>query len=550
MMQQLAGTHTVLGVVQYDEPGHERDFIAATNKLTPLYAPVLGDGVRTWRLWREDLRAGVIVFGHLPDADGLRTPIVSGRAMDQYGAASEQSITAALAQPAANARDLTGLFVLLDVGDDRIRLLSSSSVVHTLKRVRGASATAWSTRGWTAHVLAGKQPRLREDRIADFVLFRYLFGQEEMLADSVKLEDALVVDVNRDGAREWSYWPLSERIAPGAPSDGKALREGLRSFLEPLRSLPTARLGLTAGIDSTLVASCAAEAGIPLGTYTLGARWDSDALGARAAAKAAGLPHETVRRKHGRPSWARLAELSTWTEGLRIASGLFDARDPWRVRGADRFTGHGAEIGRADYYSERDWTEWLPSLATTVREQVPGPVGEGFLERVRARMQQLDGLGRPADNVLDLITLVDNVGNWLDREIPIPQVANLVPAYLSADVIRLLLDIPYDDRRSDAAFTEAHRLGAHNLYAIAQHASTDNRRRRFSLNQLSGLIVLRHSDELMRSMPKDAVTVRVLGKEFVQRTFDGARAYIWQRKRAWAILSLEAMALRLSEVGG
>src|SRR4051794_32261365 len=139
-------------------------------------------------------------------------------------------------------RDVPGVWVAAGMRGDALRLVSSPVVMHTLVRALGPRAEAFATRGLAALLLAGREPRIAWERVAEWVFFDYVLGREELLDGTDVLEEASLVELRPDAARVRSWWPRAERWAPGEPSSPARVRETLRAEVDRLAALPGAAL--------------------------------------------------------------------------------------------------------------------------------------------------------------------------------------------------------------------------------------------------------------------------------------------------------------------
>jgi hypothetical protein len=539
--RSLPSAQSVLGVVQYD--ARVDGAVALRSRvaeLRRLYEPAFGDEFAVAVKWLPEIRTGVVTAGY--DAgDELQWPLVWGVPLDHQGFAAAPSVGGALANPLRGARDLTGYFVIAGYSRERLRLCTSPTLTHTLKRVRGAHATAWATRGWAALVLAGEQPALNEDAVADFIILGYTLRSDELLAGSVVLPDASVVDIDASGYREWNYWPLAERVTTGPETTAAELREAIRTELVPVLATDGARLGLTAGRDSTLLASCAVEAGIRVGTFTFGKRWSDDVAGARAAARAIHVPHQVVDRTYGGLRWQRMAELSVWTEGLQAASALLDPTNLWGARSVRHVVGSGAEIGRAFYYKSSDPGQWFNTFVTDVRERMAATAAETLIARLDADMTELAALGCDVGTTVDLLYATRRMGKWLLRELPSIQIRDVLPAYLTPRLVGSLLNIAPNAKRSGAIFAEAHMMAPVNLHSRATAAAGRFKTVRARLGRRSEIQAVHEFVGALQSTPHASVTAQLLGHDWLMSTLQRARTYPYARQHAWQLLAVEAL---------
>ena len=559
----------VLQMLPGTDPEQER--IRLTEQLQEHYEPVLGPGVAVVTEVFPGCRTVVAVVAPASAQDWPGLPWVWGLPIGAAGEATGQEVRAALAAPRSAGR-LLGSFVLLGEHGDGLRLVTGPDIVHTLARCDGPRGAAWSTKSWAALIVAGVPPRLALDRVPEYVLFDQVWGDDELLDGPVLCEEATVVDLTSSGAVERSWWPVADRLAPGAPTGGPALRAVLTEELDRIGRLPELVLALTAGRDSTLVASCLRDLQLAPLAYTIGGPGSPDFDGAAATAAASGWQHLSVLPQTGPArGMADVVRASAWTEGLDTAWNLYGPPLQWPGQ-PDRahLSGNGGEIGRAFYYQHgavpRTPDEVLHRLTASGLTLADAPR--------RALRDRLDAALRPAlvlaegdcPRALDLLYARVRVRSWLNRTVMRPDTSAIVPAYTSPAVVRVLLDLPLGDRRSAAAFDAA--LGADGLRlreAAAQlHRPTLGRRsatsvsaalrgkipgahrllqRRPALLDTAGLQAL---ELAMAELPNGPVIAReALGERWWEDTLARAALDGNARRHLWNALAVEALHVRV-----
>jgi hypothetical protein len=546
---RLSAVEDVVAVVRL--PGDDGSlFRARVEQLRSDYSAALRRPVAAAADWLPEIGAGVVTLqtgqdGESPATSG-RDLLVWGSPVCGNGVPDEAALRSAVDAPSANARGVSGVWVVVHITSDRVRLLTSPTLVHTLKRVDGPDGTAIATRGLAAHVLAGVTPRLSEAAIPEYVLLDYVLGQEELLADTLVLGDAQVIDVRRTDLVATSWWLPAERFAPGPPSDAGVLRDVVGDSMRAAIAPADTKLGLTAGRDSTLLASVIAGRGARVDTFTLGPRWLDDARGARAVSRRLGWGHVNGVQAFGPRSWSRIAELSRWSEGLTTGDQVVDTTLNLKDASITWLSGSGGEIGRGFYwarYGTADrWLDWA-------RSELIGPLegaGKTMGERLDAQLDVIRSYGRGPEDTLDLLYATGRMARWLGRLMPTSPLRNFHAGYLDPPVVSALLDIPVADRLSHRTFDEALSVDTPNLYDVAQAATSPRafrawdaaRFRRIDVNHTRSLL------ELVAGIDSDSPVRGAMGERWWRTTVDAARVPSegWARRQLWNAVAVEGLA--------
>lgn len=464
----LPSRHTVLGVLS----GTTADgAAAAAERLRRTYTGVPGlAGWTTTLLWLPGAGAAVIVAGAAPPELHAPLDLVWGCPTGASGPATAAEVAAALDRP-ASAVALDGVFVLLRAQPHRVRMVTSAAFAFTLRR----SGPAWATRAAAALALAGRPLVVDRDAAVEAVVWQAVLQDGEVLRDVAACEEASTVDITRDGCVERSYAPLGDRLARGPAPTVAGFREEVGHLTERFAGTPGARLGLTGGRDSALVASCLAERGGALPTYTMGPERYDDVRAARAVAAALGWPHVNLpvadARGHTSTLWpaartapgGRLADWlvrhAPWGEGLQHPRDALVGRLQWDDETFTSVTGHSGEVGRA-FYWERATDEALDTDPVTVMTSqgtaahLPPAARRHFADVLAVDVALARQIGRPQE-ALDLV-YARRQRCWIDHGgLPDFPVRDVLPVFLAPTLVARLLDVPRDQRRGGAFFDAA-----------------------------------------------------------------------------------------------
>ncbi|MGH2757958.1 MAG: hypothetical protein ACRDKJ_00170 [Actinomycetota bacterium] len=413
--------------------------------------------MRSCRIEGCDTEVVVVADQSLPDlAAGDR--VVWGAPVGAVGDATDDEIEGVLRNPGA-ARSLLGVWVIAAIELDRVRLVTSASLPHTLKRVEGPKGVAFATRGLAAHALAGRSPRISEHAVVEQVLFGYVLGSDEILEGTELLPEASVVDLDAAATTISSFWPIEERFAPTAPV-------GRPEFLELLTStgLRFARtrgvwLGLTAGRDSTLLAAVLDRSGVEVPAFTMSGDivGAADLKGARATASALGWRHDRV-GVHADPQPITPADLKRWAawhEGMQRFNDYTVSPAEWPELNVRWLSGHGGEIGRAFYWAkspERSIDDPVGTLIGRRQELLPDRAAAMLHRRIKGELSSIRKLGRPRTDDLDVFYARQRMRKWVMRLQPLAQFADAVPAFLDPQIVGALLAVPWEGRPSGRLF--------------------------------------------------------------------------------------------------
>ena len=465
---RLPSRHAVLGVLTGTTGAGAAE---AADRLRRRYAGVPGlEGWRTTWVHLPDLEAAVVVAGADPPALHAGLDVVWGSPIGSAGPAAAEEVDAALVEP-GRARDLEGCFVLLRAEPGRLRLVTSSAFVFTLRR----SGPAFATRAAAALALAGRPMEVDREAVVEAVVWQAVLQDGEVLAGVAACEEATVVDVTRTGVVTGSWSGLGDRLAAGPPPDPAAFRGRVGALTRRFAAVPGARLALTGGRDSALVASCLAEGGGALPAFTMGPSRYSDVRAARRVAGVLGWPHSSIPvtdvRGRTSPLWpagstvpgGRLADWlvrhAPWGEGLQHPRDALVGRLRWAGPRFPAVSGHSGEVGRAFYWdgstdADLDADPAAVLVGRSTAAHLPPAARDRFSDAVAADVAVARAIGRPRD-ALDLV-YVRRQRSWFDHGwLPDAPVDDVLPVLLAPGPVRDLLDVPRDQRRGGRFFDDA-----------------------------------------------------------------------------------------------
>lgn len=547
-MIRLPARRTILGVVTAVDAAAVAD---AASRLAAAYRDVPGLG--SWTLQTLAVpaaRAGIVVLGETPTPLSLPSTVVWGLPLGSEGPATDDEVRGVLDSP-RSVRGLAGVFVLGLITETSVRLVTSHDFVFTLRRC----GTAFATRAVAALALSGTTPRIEPSSVYEAVAWEGSVATGEVLADVAGCDEGIHVEIAAGGATTTVVAPLAERIAEGAPPTPASFRELVGTETLRAARVEGSRLALTEGRDSVLAASCLAQVGGRLPTYTLGYRSYPDSQGARAAAKALGWSHQTigVRDARGRRVSQRstptgravsgnlvewLVRHAAWGEGLQAARDALVGHVAWAGSGFVSVTGHGGETGRAFYRTAHEGQDPADAIAVTGAGANLPPAGQAhFREVIRAEVDRAAAAGR-RDAALDLVYARRQRG-WLEHTgLPDAPATDIVPIYLGSTVYRALMNIPLADRLDGSFFEAALALDERDLYAVAIRGA---RRKRWGRRPgiPSDWPLLR--DVIAAFEPDGWLARDVLGDDWWRWATEQAPHEWWVRLLLWRAVGVEAL---------
>lgn len=557
-MTPLPSRHTVLGVLSNTTLDAAE---AAAARLRARYTAVPGlQGWTTSCVWLPQLRAAVVVAGAAPPL--LRPPfdLVWGCPIGAQGPATDAERDAALTRP-ESALGLDGIFVLLRAEEDRVRVVTSAAFAFTLRRC----GSAFATRAAAALALADRPLEVDPEKAVEAVVWQAVLQDGEVLRGVAACEEATAVDVTRQGVTQRSYASLGERLASGPPPTVTGFREQVAQVGTRFSLTPGARLGLTGGRDSALVASCLAETGGALPTFTMGPGRYADVRAARAVADRLGWPHVSLPvadvRGHTSPLWparhtvpgGRLADWlvrhAPWGEGLQHPRDALVGRLRWDGSPFAAVTGHSGEVGRAFYWDhvtdadlDADPVAVMTSRGTAAH--LPPAARAHYADVLAVDVALARDIGRPQD-ALDIV-YARRQRSWLDHGwLPEAPVEDVLPVFLAPSLVTALLDVPRAQRRGGAFFDAAIDGWRPELRA----AAVDEAARDVKMWRLLGpLNPYRLRDDwpllahLLRELEPGGLLVRdLLGESWWDGAVAAAVAHPGARAPIWNAVAVEAL---------
>lgn len=549
----LPSRSSVLGVAHGVDA---EQFAAAVDRLRRAYEgiPALAP-VHASSRYLPTLRAGICVVGSADVDLAGDGDLVWGAPLGRSGLASSEEVELALTSPVA-ARELSGVFVLVRTRASGIRLVTSATIVATLR----TSAGALATRATAAAVLGGRRVEVNKDAVAEAVVWQCaLRTGGEVVAGVEPVGEASVVDLGIDGAVGMSsYWDAEERLAPQGTTTPEGFRSLVAAEMSNAAAVDNAMLGLTAGLDSTLAASCLDEVGGRIDTFTMGHAGYPDLVAARAVARRLGWSHETalVADAAGNPLHRGLAAVpggdrlrwlvahAPWADGMCHPRDAILGRLRWKRRGVLWVAGHGGETARSVYGSSAGGAgDTAVEVATRIASWAPPAVLAEFMETIREGLREGAAIGRPRDAV-DVLYLRRQF-TWIDRALAVREYSDMHPLYMGSRLARAMLDVPPEQRADGAFIRRAHELGSPDLSRLAAHSATRgfpwvNALRRGPWRPFVDDWPLLHS--LLQELEPDGLLARdALGDGWWCWALETAPGQPWARSCLWNAIAVESL---------
>lgn len=510
----------------------------------------------------------IAVLSSQPQSIAHRFPIIWGQPVGKHGEASAAELADAVKDPRASAALLLGTWVALAPTESGLRLLNGADLVHTWTTASGPFGTAFATQGLAALTACGLRARIAVDHVADFVHLEYVLGRGSLLEGTRSLHEASCVDLvdrttGTDDCTEWSYLPQVQRYADLPPASAQALRATLTSELARTALLPGTSLALTAGRDSTLLASCLHDAGLVVPSLTLGTRADPDVIGAAACAAAWRSAHSHLAPSgNGSFSFARAIQHSSWTEGMQTARITAGPPLPWPCSAKSvLITGSGGEIARRFYYARSQLTtnstidELLDHMMGSFDSCVSGPARDTFRQRLQTELGHYASFGARGAGQLDLLYSRGRMATWLRRALPRPDLYSVHPSYLSPAVERQLLAAACQSSDALSFFDRALALSPLNLHVVAtqaaQKALTSKRARLHPRRASAAARIMGRKDQqdplaqLIHRLATSPVLEATLGISWVGSVTQRAARDPAARRQAWNALAVAALESNL-----
>ncbi|MEY2472667.1 MAG: hypothetical protein QOK28_1996 [Actinomycetota bacterium] len=452
---------TAIAVVRHTTPFPEA---AVLGRVRRAFAPSFGGHAPPVARTSIGAALSVVVVGspNVADDGGF----VWGTAIGESGDATDTELRRAIDDPGA-AKDLLGRFVIgAPTAEDTFRLVTTPEMVHTLKRANGPHGEAFASSGFLAALLAGSGLAVRGEVVGEFLVAGFVLGRDELLDGVDALDEAVVVDVSSGGASAKSYWSVEERLAGAAPAGAVDLWELTAHNMGRVFRASSTRLGLTAGRDSNLIAAAARNAAPRC--FTFGPADAPDVRGAAAVARAGGLEYTRVFRTPKRASMRLVRGYSPWTEGACTAQDLVGAAWEPQLPATTFVTGHGGEIGRAFYWKTRTDRD-VAGFAAGFGDVLPDEWRASTRARVAEEVGRYTQLGSAA-TALDAFYTRNRVRKWTCRGLRRDEFIGTVHGFGDPASVRLLINVPEQQRRDGSFFDQALALDPLGLNAVARAA--------------------------------------------------------------------------------
>ena len=326
--------------------GCSRDLIEQrVTALAGFYARVAEPTV-SFDYWGQTrLFAGSISFTEEPDEAG--DVLVWGEPLPS----SLRSAQAILTAGDNRLREIAGQTLAVAPGERQARIVTGAGLVASAYVAEGSESTAWASHAVAAAFLATGRATFDQDRLPELIARNFVGGGRTLIKESSVLPVATVVDIDGSKASTRTFWSGAERWAPVPSQDAQELaEEALCATLIQRTQDFDVNVGLTAGLDSTVVGLALSDLGLPFRTFTWGTERAPDLDAARRTSQILGVEHQRLDPVEPEPEEAIEFILGAvrWTEGIGAAS-VVERR--WPTGRTVAVMGVGGEIGRAFYYT-------------------------------------------------------------------------------------------------------------------------------------------------------------------------------------------------------
>lgn len=422
---------------------------------------VLGGGAASRRLI-DPLRLLIAEIDLAGGARDLSAPICWGGSLPE----DLQGTGALLRASDADLRRLDEGVAVLAAGPERACLVTGPGPPTALYGARSEEVDAWSTHAVAAAWLAFGEVRVDWSGAPVQVATGYVGGEETFVAGARAIPAATRITLDSGGSHETTYWAPEDRWR-SLPVD-QAQHHGERHLLEALERKTSAfarpYVGLTAGLDSRVVAAGLRELGIEFATLTWGNPADAEVSGGRAAASALGVSHRACPFEWWGDADAirgALAE-ARWNEGAGFVIGKPSL--PRDIGGS--VNGIGGETGRAFYYKGDAHLSRQPTpreLTDVFMRRFDSRLGGARRQAVRSVRRAVRGWVAAAEETghvgwrcLDVVYADQRLQRWARGNLPF-EPRHVVRGLTAPEVQRALISQPLEDRiagRFHARFLE------------------------------------------------------------------------------------------------
>lgn len=340
---------------------------------------------------------------------------------------------------------------------DRVRIVTGPCGPTSLYVARGPTGRVWSTHAVAAAYLASGRTEIDPTALPELLTLGFAGGSHCLIKGARAVPPAMCIDITADEVVERCYWPLGDRWS--IADDGAGMTDTqdalMRSLEVRLSGEAAPWLGLTAGLDSRVVAVALDQLGISARTFTW-AHHPTDADGGRVVARALGLSHLTVE-----PAWhdeaAGLAHIDAevrWNEGLGRMNPL--GTIPWPEGMSSFVTGGAGEVGRAFWWRGLGRNHQNPDLnriSGSFRpdhrlRHAPREVRAALREHVWTMLAEIAEAGIQGWALLDVLYAEQRLTRW-GRGMLGRHDASTVAAFSHPAIMSRLAAQSLDDRLTD-----------------------------------------------------------------------------------------------------
>lgn len=386
------------------------------------------------------------------DLDGIAHdggPFVWGGPTPQNLSAHEEIVNAT----DSDLRTLGSTVAVIATSLGRVRIATGVGGVAGIYCAERDGIVAWSSHAVAAGWLSTAAAAIDWSCVPELLALGFVSGDRTLITGVSAVADGSVIDIDRGIVRR-SYWPAKERWVPVPETDARASCEELLLDRLPGRVTKSALvLGLTAGLDSQVIALALREGGVDFATMTAGDPAWRDVKAASRLAAAIEVPHA-----HAPIDWhtddeavATMTELVRWSDGTVLPALARDSLGD--MHGMPFVTGGGGEVGRAFYYKMQGHSQSVPSVPRMLSLMDPSGAIVGarrsarrvVINAVAQGIRAAEELGYEGWRALDVYYAEQRLRKWGRSTLPKTR-GSVIIGFGDPPLLAALVSLPLRDR--------------------------------------------------------------------------------------------------------
>lgn len=363
---------------------------------------------------------------------------------------------------------------IVDATDLELRTLGSTvAVIATARRkiriatgVGGVAGMYWASRdgvvAWSSHAvaaswLAAEHAAVEWSSVPELLAMGFVGDDRTLLTNVRTVPDASVIDIERSRVTHRCYWPAEERWTPVPEIDARARCADLLLERLPTRVNGAAPvLGLTAGLDSRVMALALRKVGVDFRTMTAGDPAWREVQEASKVAAAIEVPHAPIpiAWHTDDEALATMTELVRWSDGTVVPALARDSLAD--AEAMPLITGGAGEVGRAFYYATHGSRQSSPTTREVLSRMDPsGAIPDARLSArrsvitaVRRGIHTAELLGFEDWRALDVFYAEQRLRKWGRSTLPKTS-GTVTIGFGDPPLLAALVSLPLADRLAD-----------------------------------------------------------------------------------------------------